>query len=162
MSTHSSISQVFRTAIFRVALLFLCSLPVFYLDVSLSLQGRGLPYLYAACRGLRFLTVVLIAWSIRQKSRDALRAEPKSARFTRILLGLLCVSLILHVMDITPKLYFSISSTLGIYGARTVPLFFAVLWEQLFSGDFYWGILICLSVVCFTAPKPEYQASSGF
>ena len=79
------------------------------------------PYLYVACRGLRFLAVVLIAWSIRQKSRDALRTEPKSARFIWILLGLLCVSLALHVMDITPKLYFSISSTLGIYGERTVP-----------------------------------------
>ena len=155
MSTHTSI---FRTTVFRIVLLFLCSLPVFYLDVFLALQGTDLPYLYVACRGLRFLAVVLIAWSIRQKSRDALRTEPKSARFTWILLGLLCVSLALHVMDITPKLYFSISSTLGIYGERTVPLFFAVLWEQLFSGDFYWGILIGLTVVCFPAPGPKYQA----
>lgn len=156
MSTHTSI---FRTTVFRIVLLFLCSLPVFYLDVFLALQGKDLPYLYVACRGLRFLAVVLIAWSIRQKSRDALRTEPKSARFTWILLGLLCVSLALHVMDITPKLYFSISSTLGIYGARTVPLFLAVLWEQFLSGDFFWAVLLGLTIVCFTAPKPGYQTS---
>ena len=118
MSTHTSI---FRTTVFRIVLLFLCSLPVFYLDVFLALQGKDLPYLYVACRGLRFLAVVLIAWSIRQKSRDALRTEPKSARFIWILLGLLCVSLALHVMDITPKLYSPSPARWGSTGSGPFP-----------------------------------------
>ncbi len=131
--------------------LFLCSVPLFY-AVIFSVGGWQ-PYV--AARVIRFLLAAGIGWRFRRKGLLLFGDwEPERKRALLFVSACIAVSLLLHVTGVTPGLYWTITSTLGMMGPRAdghiAP---AVLWEQLFSGDLYWSILFCLAFILVGSRK---------
>lgn len=59
----------------------------------------------------------------------------------------LIVAGFLHFTGTSQHVYGVISGMLWIYHPDKTPLPLAVVWEQLFSGDLYWVLLLCLAIV---------------
>lgn len=133
-----------------ILVLFLCSIPVFYGIVLSSMAGGGYPYLYILARLFRFLLVIAISCIVCVRNQEILvQADAKrKTRFHFIVDGIL-VSILLHLTGVTTDLYWGLSNIIGIYHSEATPLFLSVLWEQLFAGDLYWGILVGLGIVFF-------------
>lgn len=147
---HNALLIQLKKIFVSILLLFLCSIPVFFLMVSLDTNA----YIYMSARILRFLLVIVIGCFIRKRNQKILNTEMLKMKFDYLILGIIIISLLLHYTNITPSLYGSISYSIGVYNLETTPLFLAVLWEQLFSGDLYWSILLCLSIVFLDCPTP--------
>ena len=131
--------------------LFLCSVPLFY-AVIFSVGGWQ-PYV--AARVIRFLLAAGIGWRFRRKGLLLFGDwEPERKRALLFVSACIAVSLLLHVTGVTPGVYWTITSTLGMMGPQAdghiAP---AVLWEQLFSGDLYWSILFCLAFILVGSRK---------
>lgn len=141
---------IIRRIFVALILLFLCSTPIFYLIIAKTDKIS----LYITVRSLRLLLAILIGYKIRRENLGIYsNNEPQRKKSASLTLGIICISILLHLVGITPRLYLTISHTIGIYGLRSIPLFLAILWEQLFSGDLYWSILLCLAMVFLKYPN---------
>ena len=147
-----SLSLLALKAFSLVLLLFLLSTPVFCLVIDRDMQagGAGVPFGYLAARGIRLaLTVGLCLW-LRRGNREALAGSG-----TRQMLGfalvLGCAALCLALNRAAYAIYMSLSHSVGF--PQDMPLFWAVLWEQMLGGNFLWSVLVGLGVVFFAIPK---------
>lgn len=159
--------RVLRNMFLSVLLLFLCSIPIFYLTVTAQLNAEGSKEifygnLYIALRGLRLLLAVLLGCFIRKKNQEILSYhEEKRKKFRNILLVWVGISVWLHIDGTTAHLYGTVSETLGIFQGK-VPVFLAVVWEQMLAGDLYWSILLCLVILFVGYRKPMmYKQTSS-
>lgn len=143
---------IFRKTFIYVILLFLLTIPIFYILIFYEKQGKYILYLYIIFRFFRFILLVVLGCLIRNKNKNVILFHKK---ITVFFLGCIFISIWLHLENITIKLYFTISHLIGIYSQGT-PLFLAVLGEQLLSGDLYWGTLLCLTIVFFNL-SPQYK-----
>lgn len=140
-----------------ILLLFLCSIPILYFSIYFNSTGtdKVLTSVYVIARILRFLVLIVISCVIRKSSREILVCHMLlRKKVMNFVFCLICVSIWLHVVNITPPLYYTVSDMVGIYHLENTPLLLSVLWEQLFSGDLYWSILLSLSIVFFSCPTP--------
>lgn len=158
MSKNIYLYSILKKAILYTTILFLLTIPIFYMLIVCELNGRSIPNLYVSLRFLRLMLVLMPAFSIRKKNKDILFSNKETRKFTVFFLGCIAVSILLHIENITPKLYRTISDTVGIYGHSNVPLLFSVLWEQMLSGDLYWSLLLSLLIIFFH-PSPQYKCS---
>lgn len=158
-SKERSLYNILWCVFFLVLMIFLCSVPVFYIIVSHDLKYaiKAFSYPYAITQLLRFIAVVIIACIIRTKYRSIfVQHDVQRKGFMNVIIFCICISILLHIGDITPHLYGVISAMLRIFEPETTPLFLTILWEQLFSGELYWSILLATTIVFFRqSPKKD-------
>lgn len=145
-----SLSLLALKAFSLVLLLFLLSTPVFCLVIDQDMKAGGAYFGYPIARGIRLaLTVGLCLW-LRRRNREALAGSG-----TRQMLGfalvLGCAALCLALNRAAYAIYMSLSHSVGF--PQDMPLFLAVLWEQMLGGNFLWSVLVGLGVVFFAIPK---------
>lgn len=149
IKTNSS-QRTFWKAIAIILLFFLCSTPLFYV-LAVVINVRGIVYI--AARIVRLLLVAVIAYAIRKRNQEMIdQDEQRRKRFMIFTLVLVFVSICLHLSEISSDLYWSLCYKIGLLTDEIEP-FLGILWEQLFAGDLYWGILLSLFIVFFRKPK---------
>lgn len=152
---NRSLFHVLMKMLVILLMLFLCSVPIFYLTVYYSIYSRDLSNVYIVARAIRFLAVILIGCIMRKRNQEILiQSGSFRKKLMNLILGLICVSIWLHYDNTTARLYHAVSDIVDISNLESTPLFLSVLWEQLFVGDFYWSILICLSIMLVTFRLP--------
>lgn len=143
--------RVLRNVCAAVLLVFLCTIPVFYGLTAAGLPAGGIYAPYIIARLLRFPLMILpIGLVARARNRDLLaQADGQKDRGVIFTLTCVCIGIavFLHVSGTSQHIYGVISGMLWIYHPDKTPLPLAVVWEQLFSGDLYWILLLCLAVV---------------
>lgn len=123
-------------------ILFVCSTPFFYATIVLRID------IYVTLRLIRFISSITIGFLFCRKREELIFARNQLSALTKICIGLVLVSIWLHSENTIHKLCFTISSTIGIHSQGS-PIFLRVLWEQLFTEDIYWSILLCLTIFLF-------------
>ena len=73
----SSFRQVLASTFLKVLLLFLLSVPVFYLIVAAQLKGADYGLWYVGLRVLRFLLAGLLCWLIGRKNKGLFLQNPE-------------------------------------------------------------------------------------
>lgn len=139
---NNNMMKVVLSIFVTMLTLFLCSIPIAWIATRSVLGSIIL-------KATRFLLVIIISFIIRKKSQGIFdQNKAKRDKYICIIIGAICVSVCLHYADITPKLYGTISYSIGIYSEATPP-FLSILWEQIFAGDLFWSILVSLTIVFF-------------
>lgn len=142
--------SILKKIVVIVLLVFLCSIPFVYAIVLLEMNGSQSTHGYIVTRGIRLFLIAIVGLVVRKKNKKELSGiEAKKKLLMLCILGLICVSICLHVSHIPLKIYIATSHAIGIFDLNRVPLLISVLWEQLFAGDLYWSILLCLTIVFF-------------
>lgn len=118
------------------AVLSVCAAPVVYAILLFMSED-----IYLLFRLIKFISMILIGFLFCRK-REEIVSRDQVLKSTALSLSLIFVSLWLEFQKIPHKFYLTVSSTIGIYNQGT-PLFLTVLWEQIFSGDLYWSMILC-------------------
>lgn len=151
--THSDYRLLF-SVFAGLFLLFLCSAPVFYMFVYSGV------YIYLGLKILRFLLAVTGCCLLRGKQKEVLVHHPDQ-RKKIFFAGIVCIVIcfVLSVGGTVDKFYYGLSQVLGVLPGR-VPDFVVVLWEQLFSSEFLWTVLICCILVFSPVTKRNGHSES--
>ena len=147
--------NLLKSTIILILAVFLFSIPFFYAIIACNLSGS----IYVAVRVLRFAVVMILAIIIRINNHGVYTNHEQTWKKIRnLFLYVSGISILLHIDGIVYEIYMTLSVSLGIYNSTKIPLFFQVLWEQLFSGDLYWNILLALTIVfCFPIPRKDIK-----
>lgn len=130
-------------------LLYLISLIPFTIIIFQD-SGEGIPYAYILARVLRIVLGIALCWVIRNRTRKALTfITVRRIWLEVIILGILVVSIFLFLCGAGDKFYYTITDVIGLYPLSRAPVFLAILWEQLFSIDFFWSILLGIAILLF-------------
>ena len=143
--------RILRNTCVAVLLVFLCTIPVFYGLIVASIDIHGIYYPYIIARLLRFpLLILTIGLITRRNNRDLLNQED-CQKDRDLIFKLTCISLCLAAyMYITGRyqhIYGVLSGMFWIFRPDRTPLVLTCLWEQLFSGDLFWILLLSLAIV---------------
>lgn len=149
----SSIRQVLASTFLKVLLLFLLSVPVFYLIVASQLKGADYSLWYVGLRVLRFLLAGLLCWLIGRKNKGLFLQNPEQCRkILKVFAAAIVLCLIFHFDGFFAHLYGKVSNMIGVYTNAESHLFLSVLWEQLFNGDLLWCMLLFLPILFLGRP----------
>lgn len=141
-----------RDSLAALFLLFLCSVPIAYITVA---SDSVWPYLYISMRIGRFILAAAVGFWVRRRYYKVIyKNEPLRKKSVFVVAVCICVGVLLHITNISEKLYLSMFARIYSPVSNT-DLLLAILCEQLFSGDLYWSILICIAIVCFRFRKQD-------
>lgn len=144
----TSIRSILLKILYEIFILFLISVPFFYLDAVLILAGREIPFFYFSLCIVRYGIAVILGCRFRKKYRLIL-SESKTV-CCHILFGiLLCVFIFLREPYILLNIYYSIGDLFGILYPKDGPLLPSVIWEQFGRGRFILSIFLCIIVTFF-------------
>ncbi len=144
----SSIRQVLASTFLKVLLLFLLSVPVFYLIVAAQLKGADYSLWYVGLRVLRFLLVGALCWLTGRKNKGLFLQNPEQCKkILKVFAAAIVLCLIFHFDGFFAHLYGKVSNMIGVYTNAESHLFLSVLWEQLFNGDLLWSVLLCFPLL---------------
>ena len=144
----SSIRQVLASTFLKVLLLFLLSVPVFYLIVAAQLKGADYGLWYVGLRVLRFLLAGLLCWLTGRKNKGLFLQNPEQCKkILKVFAAAIVLCLIFHFDGFFAHLYGKVSNMIGVYTNAESHLFLSVLWEQLFNGDLLWSVLLCFPLL---------------
>lgn len=138
----------------RLLLLFLCLTPVFYMFVYSGV------YVYLGLKTFRFLLALTVCYLLRRKQKEVLVNHPVQQKiifFSSVLCMVICF--VLNMGGTVDKFYLWLSHVFGIL-PNGVPDFLVVLWEQLFSSEFLWTVLICCVLVFSPVTKRNGHSES--
>lgn len=151
-STHSILIQSF----FCVFALFLLFCPVFYIDLLATLAEKNLPLSYLLLRLVRFGLALFLGYRLRRANRALICGQEQTRR--RAVLLLVTVAVIAGLLvytDTALTFYATLTHRLGLTHPAPSMYFWAVCWEQLASGDFFWSLLACLGVLFGKRPTEK-------
>lgn len=143
----------------KLFILFFCLTPVFYyLNILQNISIHTVIHLYIFARILRILLAFLICYVVRQKNKKVL-INQNNQRKQILFIIIKCIFFysLLTLGNIAPKIYRTLSYTLGMLPKAGEPSFLAVLWEQLLNGDLFWAILLGCVIVFFPVSRKEMQ-----
>jgi len=153
----NSIRGIIARAFGCTVVLFLISCPVAYLDLLATVAGKNIPFSYLILRLIRFSLAVFIGYKLRVNNH-AMIAQNEPMR-KRVLIGIAAALLLAGVLIFTrfgETVYMTLTYRLGLSTPPKSMYFWAISWEQLFSGDLFWSILACVSVAFFKNPIKKF------
>lgn len=140
--SSNSLCSLGKKLTMAIGLFYLCTIPVFYVALHLELSGL----FYMTVRIARFLVIAVITYVVCRRNQEEFSRHMSKRSVAIAFPWLICAGLFLGLDDLYPKLYFTVSSSIGIYDQNAAPLFVALLWEQIFSGDLFWSTVLCVSI----------------
>ena len=144
----SSIRQVLASTFLKVLLLFLLSVPVFYLIVAAQLKGADYGLWYVGLRVLRFLLAGLLCWLIGRKNKGLFLQNPEQCKkILKVFAAAIVLCLIFHFNGFFTHLNGTVALMLGISRTGNHLFLTTVLWLQLFNGDLLWSVLLCFPLL---------------
>lgn len=157
-----TLSSVFVSAFLGITLLFILSaIPFTAMNMMDNPVSSG--YVYIAIQIIRFLLVIALCWMIRIRSRETLlHTNIDRTKMGWVLLACFVVSILLYMNGTGDRLFWLVSNDLlkiyprGAVSYTTLRLFLTVMWEQVFSRFFLWGLMLGFAVLLIPFPaKPE-------
>ncbi len=144
----SSFRQVLASTFLKVLLLFLLSVPVFYLIVAAQLKGADYGLWYVGLRVLRFLLAGLLCWLIGRKNKGLFLQNPEQCKkILKVFAAAIVLCLIFHFNGFFTHLNGTVALMLGISRTGNHLFLTTVLWLQLFNGDLLWSVLLCFPLL---------------
>lgn len=144
MKANARTIKLFSSILIGVLLIHVVSAVPFYMIISREIEAGaavGIPYAYIASRLIRFIICIAFSLLVRRKLTEASGGAGMKCACISILIVLSFVTL-LYISGLGDKFYLSVSYMASIYGRENAPLFPAVLWEQVFSVDLLYSVLL--------------------
>lgn len=133
--------------------IYLLSTLIFYLHNLYSINNTSFFWIYLVGHAVQILGAIALGLFYRKRDSH-LYSQTKNRQLIFIVFCVLsAMSILLNVMGIPDRIYFTITSSLNLYNLLGDNLFVAVLLETFFNNYLLTSFFICSTIVFFTPFK---------